>query len=329
MNKNEIDFVLIWVDNNDKEWLKSFQQHKYGGQQESSERFRDWDNLHYWFRAIEKNAPWVRKIHFVTCGHYPKWLNKAHPKLNLVSHQDYIDLNYLPTFSANPIEINLHKIQGLSEKFVFFNDDFFLLNPTIQEDFFKNDLPCDAMILNAQAGEGISHIIMNDLLVLNKYFNKKQVMKGNIWKWLNLKYGVNLLRSFCLLPWPKFTGFYDPHLPQPFLKSTFEKVWELESDLMNEVSSHKFRDSKDINQYLMRYWQLASGQFSPVSIMKQGCTYHVTDDNVEQSINMIKNSTYKMCCINDTAIISDFETVKKKVNQALEAKFPKKSSFEI
>lgn len=329
MNKSEIDFVLIWVDNNDKEWQKSFQQHKYGEQRESSERFRDWDNLHYWFRAIEKNAPWVRKIHFVTCGHYPAWLNKAHPKLNLVSHQDYIDSEYLPTFSANPIEINLHKIEGLSEKFVFFNDDFFLLNPTEQEDFFKNDLPCDAMILNAHAGEGISHIIMNDLLVLNQYFNKKQVMKNNIGNWLNLKYGINLLRSFCLLPWPKFTGFYDPHLPQPFLKSTFETIWDLESDLMNEVSSHKFRDSKDVNQYLMRYWQLASGKFSPISIMKQGRTYHLTDDNIEQSIDMIKNSTYKMCCINDTALISDFESVKQKVNQALAEKFPEKSSFEI
>nr|WP_244773647.1 stealth family protein [Alysiella crassa]UOP08008.1 stealth family protein [Alysiella crassa] len=201
MNNNEIDFVLIWVDNNDEEWLKSFQQYKYSEQRESSERFRDWDNLHYWFRAVEKNANWVRKIHFVTCGHYPKWLNKAHPKLNLVSHQDYIDLEHLPTFSSHVIEINLHKIQGLSEKFVFFNDDFFLLNPTMQEDFFQNDLPCDAMILNAHAGDGVSHIIMNNLLVLNKYFHKKQVIKNNIWKWLNLKYGVNLLRSFCLLPW--------------------------------------------------------------------------------------------------------------------------------
>ena len=45
-------------------------------------RYRDWNNLRYWFRGVEKFAPWVRKIHFVTWGHIPDWLDTTNPKIN-------------------------------------------------------------------------------------------------------------------------------------------------------------------------------------------------------------------------------------------------------
>ena len=122
--ENKIDFVMIWVDGGDIEWRK--EKNKYAGLPDDEIngeiRFRDWDNLKYWFRGVEKFAPWVNNVYFVTCGHYPKWLNLDCPKLKFVKHEDYIPKEYLPTFSANPIEINLHRIEGLSEKFVYFND---------------------------------------------------------------------------------------------------------------------------------------------------------------------------------------------------------------
>ena len=106
-------------------------------------RYRDWDTLKYWFRGVEKYAPWVNKIHFVTYGHLPKFLNTNNPKLNIVNHKDFIPKEYLPTFSANPIELNLHRIKDLSEQFVFFNDDMFVINKVKSTDFFKNGKPRD------------------------------------------------------------------------------------------------------------------------------------------------------------------------------------------
>ena len=53
-------------------------------------RYRDWDNLQFWFRGVEKFAPWVNKIHFVTYGHLPKWLNVNNKKLNIVNHKDFM-----------------------------------------------------------------------------------------------------------------------------------------------------------------------------------------------------------------------------------------------
>ena len=73
-----IDFVMLWVDDTDPEWRK--QRNLYSGKDEAmvdnrEARYRDWDTLKYWFRGVEKFAPWVNKIYFVTCGHLPEWLN--------------------------------------------------------------------------------------------------------------------------------------------------------------------------------------------------------------------------------------------------------------
>ena len=94
-----IDVVITWVDGDDPEWKqeKLKFEHSLAGdalpsQSDSSddcdERYRDWDMLRYLFRGIEKFMPWVRTIHFVTCGQIPVWMNVNHPQLNLVNHRD-------------------------------------------------------------------------------------------------------------------------------------------------------------------------------------------------------------------------------------------------
>lgn len=137
-NHKPIDFVIIWVDGNDPAWRAVKNQYvpRPVGEDDQEVRYRDWDNLQYWFRSVEKYTPWVRKIHFVTWGHLPKWLNVNHPKLHIVNHKDYIPEKYLPTFNSHTIEMNLHRIEGLAEQFVYFNDDMFLLKPVYMEDFF-------------------------------------------------------------------------------------------------------------------------------------------------------------------------------------------------
>ena len=131
---DKIDFVMTWVDNNDPEWQISYNQYKSNNNKQDVGivRYRDWENLKYWFRGIEKFAPWVNKVHLVTCGHKPSWLNVQAEKLNFITHSDYIPKEYLPVFSSHPIEIHLHRIPGLSDRFVYFNDDIFLINKTLK-----------------------------------------------------------------------------------------------------------------------------------------------------------------------------------------------------
>lgn len=327
---SDIDFVMIWVDGNDPEWRKS--KAAYSGEEAkfniNDVRYRDWDNLHYWFRCVEKFAPWVRKIHFVTCGHVPQWLKLEHPKLNFVKHSDYMAAEYLPTFSANPIELNLHRIEGLSEKFVFFNDDMFLIAPMKEEDFFVNGLPRGYAVLNPPTADkhGIATIIMNDLGVIAEHFDFKTQFKAHLSKWFHPAYGLQNLRTCLLLPWRRYVGFLDLHLPSSFLKSTFEAVWKEEEDLLKKVSSHRFRSDSDVNQWVMSYWQIATGRFVPGS-PKIGKAFYLSGD-VSGVVDIIKNQKMKMICLNDSEKVANIDTIRRQIAEAFDCIVGEKSTFE-
>jgi hypothetical protein len=141
-----MDFIIPWVDSNDPKWRKELEKHRKESGSAHEARFRDWENLKYWFRGVEKFAPWVDKIHFVTWGHLPEWLNTGHPKLNIVKHEDYIPQKYLPTFNSRTIDLNFHRIKDLNEEYVYFNDDMCLINRIEKECFFKNGKPCDMAV---------------------------------------------------------------------------------------------------------------------------------------------------------------------------------------
>lgn len=332
--KEKIDFVIAWVDGSDEEWSREKEKYKKPGKEDSTNskiRYRDWDQLKYWFRGVEKYAPWVNNIYFVTCGQKPEWLNENHPKIKLVNHKDYMDEKYLPTFSANPIELNFHKIDGLSEQFVYFNDDMFLVNPVKEEDFFKNGLPCDyyaeVPLVMYGAGDPFSYMMVNDSEFINKYFNKKYSLKQGMFDYINIKYGLKtILKNIFMFQYNHYSGFDTPHIPSSFLKSTYKEVWEKEEELLDKVSCNKFRSKEDVNQYVFKFWQLCSHKFYPRERQFGYC--FVASDDSKEIIKGIKSKKYKTICINDSDFVNDFEKVKNEINQAFESKFPNKSSFE-
>jgi len=332
-NNSNIDIVIPWVDGSDLEWQQEFR--KYAalatGRDDNSEiRYRDWDNLQYLFRGIEKFAPWVRKVHFITTGQKPKWLNLDAPKLNFVKHEDFIPKEWLPTFSVRPIELNLHRIEGLSEQFVYFNDDYFLLRPVKPERFFRNGLPCDMAILDTlPMGGPRGHMLMNDMNVVISHFPKSSVLKNNLWKFLNPRYGSQLLRSIPLIPFSVFPGFRNHHMPQAFLKSTFREVWEAEEPLLREVSGHRFRDITDVNQYMFRFWQLMSGKFHSINIVKGTCRYTLSDREADKLAAAIRTQKSEILVMADSENVTDFHALVAKINAAFDAILPEKSSFEI
>ncbi len=324
-----IDFVITWVDGNDPDWQA--EKRKYqpeGNTDDRPVRYLDWDNLQYWFRAVEKYAPWVNKIHFVTWGHLPKWLNVNHPKLNIVKHSDYIPAEYLPTFSSHPIELNLHRIEGLSENFVYFNDDMFLNAPVKPEDFFKNGKPVDRLVFDVMfpREDQIASIIYNNTCVISKYINKKNLVKKNLWKILYPFYGIAGIKNYLTLPLPWFTGFYNHHLPNNFTKSVFNELWEKENEILHGTCNRKFRSKDDVSPWLMRYWYLAQGHIMPCSY-RQGMIFEIKDDNLKL-YKAIEKEKYKLICCNDAGRYNDFEKQKEQLRQAFHIHLSKKSTFE-
>lgn len=334
---NKLDFVVTWVDGADKEWQKQRAMWAKKEQGADSElfkkwinndiRFRDWGLLKYWFRAVDKYASWVNKVYLVTCGQTPNWINTKNEKLILVNHEDFIPKKYLPTFNSNAIELNLHKIKGLSENFVYFNDDMFLTKMTKPEDFFDNNKPKQTAGLDCvNLDLYITHAEINNVKILNKHFDKKKVLKNNINKWINLKYGKNLLKTIALIPWQRFTGIQEYHACIPYKKETFKQVWRAEPDLLEQTLKSKFRNDTNVNHWLMENWQLLNGGFIPVNPKRY---WHIEEQITPKIADKIFSNAYTCVCINDVECTEDqFEKQKIIIQQKFQEIFPDKSSFE-
>ena len=190
----DVDFVITWVDMNDPEWLEEYLKYRNDKHNTrngvSVARFRDNGFLRYWFRGVEKYAPWVRLVHFIVSGRVPSWLDTDNPKLHIVRHEDFIPKEYLPTFNSVVIERYIHRIPGLSEHFVYFNDDFYIINQLPVERFFRNGLPCDIAVqdYNPSWSQWYKRI-KNNLRIINSHFSKKEVMAKWHGKWFHKSYG--------------------------------------------------------------------------------------------------------------------------------------------
>lgn len=329
---NTIDFVVTWVDGNDPDWLREREQYMPSRNDSgtSVNRYRDWGLMRYWFRAVEKFAPWVNKVYFVTWGHYPEWLNLDNPKLMLVNHKDYIPHEYLPTYNTNVIELNLHRISELSEHFVLFNDDVFLTDHVTETDFFVKGVPCDVAMLgqlSALTPEDVfPHMILNNMAVINKYFDKKTVVRDNWSKFFSLKYGKEIIRNILLYNSRYFSCFYEPHLTIAFRKKAYEEIWEKEPMLLANTSRNKFRTKDDVTDWLIKAWQTCKGQIVPRRFDWGKCFSIGDDADITKAIT---SGEYKVICLNDSNPNLDFEKNQAELVAAFEEILPDKCSFEM
>ena len=144
MKKFPVDVVYTWVDGSDSRWLekkkrtlKEYADHHASEEVSGAGRFRNNDELKYSVRSVMRFAPWIRKVFIVTDDQVPDWLDTSNRRVEIVDHKDIFDnKDDLPSFNSQAIEMRLHHIAGLSERFLYFNDDFFLGRPTSVSDFF-------------------------------------------------------------------------------------------------------------------------------------------------------------------------------------------------
>ena len=330
-----IDIVVPWVDPTDPAWQAS--RAKAAGveikdtEDDSEARYRDWDTIRFLFRGIEKYAPWVRTVHFVTVGHLPAWLNEDAPHLHIVRHTDYIPKAYLPTFSSHTIELNMHRIPGLAEHFIYFNDDILILKDLSRKHFFLHGLPRDAAVHTAMTSThrySVKDTALTDIEIINDHFDKRKVIRGNLTKWFNPAYGGEAFKTLLLTPWNKFSDLQTWHSCVPFLKCTFEEVWNQEFEALDSTCRHPFRTRRDVNQWLMRDWQLVKGDFIPIGAGDSN--YYVLRNDNHKLIEDLRGQKYSIVCLNDNGEeeIENFEKVKSTLTRAMEEILPEKSSYE-
>ena len=338
MKEQQIDFVVLWLDSNDPQWQKDYATYsphaKFG---KDNVRFRDHNIFRYWFRAVEKYAPWVRKVFLITNGKFPDWINTECSKLELVKHSDYIPEDLLPTFNSGVIETFVHRIKGLSEHFVYFNDDFFLNAPVKPDYYFINGLPCDnnketcfnVPIYTKEDRLGITTMMLTDIGIINHYFNRWRTVMQSPTRWFGTHLGIKGIIMSCVLAKQRlFVGFTNYHIEQAFLKSVFEEVWDKEGAFVLQTST-RFRTDVSINQYLFRYWQFATNKFYPKK--RSRAFFFLNNRNVIKDLEKtMMEEKCKSICLNDSTFCSDedYEFLKEKLPILFEKKFPTKSSFE-
>lgn len=330
-----IDIVVTWVDESDQKWLadKEYHLNQVAGDRKSGNgacRYRKWDFFRYWFRAIEAYAPWVNCVYFVTYGHIPDWLNTESPKLKIVRHDEFIPAEYLPTFSSIPIEFNLHRIKGLNENFIYFNDDLFLSRPCLPEDFFVEEKPVLCPVpapLYFLRNDASSHIMFSTYSEINAHNDISKAIYRNAHLW----YSPQNMRHFGLVSKAyrnnAIFGMSFSHMGVPFVKSTMEKAWD-KYESIAQTCTHKFRTPMDVMHYLFTAEDILSGNFIPCKTNHYGKILNMEDYETIESIFRKKDNL--MVCFNDSNSYTreKVKEINSNIGRILQFIFPEKSGFE-
>ena len=292
-----MDIVITYVNGLDPEWQKEYEKHTKTPILEK--RFRDWGTLKYLMRGIEKNMPFIRKVHLVVASEsqVPAWIDKE--STNIVLHSDIIPAEFLPTFNSNTIEMHLHRIKGLDEEYLYFNDDIFPLKPCKPTDFFIDG--CGKL--------GMSRHI----LALNMF--KKICRNSNriAHKALGLKPSICFLRP--------------QHICTPMLKSICEEVYEkVENDIVASLSIT--RKSYNLTQYLFLDYMYLKGKLTNSRLAKKHFSLGLASEN--RIRKYIESPKYSLVCINDVQMSKEsYSDLRKVLLETFERVLPEKSKFEL
>jgi hypothetical protein len=145
-----IDAVIAWVDGSDPRHHEKLLRFRTSHDKAGRTRYADRGEIYYCIASILKYAPFIRRIWIVTDGQRPAQLEAfvraglcAPDFLQVVDHGELFEgyREYLPTFTARSIEAMLWRLPGLSESYVYLNDDFFLNAPVTPQDWFRDGKP--------------------------------------------------------------------------------------------------------------------------------------------------------------------------------------------
>jgi hypothetical protein len=269
-----IDAVICWVDSSDPVWRAVFEQYRHEAKESTAthaSRFNNADELRYCLRSLKMHLPWLRKVWVVTMHQKPGWWVDS-SYVTLISHDQIMPASALPTFNSLAIETCLHRIPGLSQRFLYLNDDFFFGRPVPETCFFNKQI----MVLP---------------------WHEKHALPPaprNVYEDVLFNTGMLLAQTFGIQPAAQV--FYRPwHHAMPKTIGAYERTWELFPELMQATCHGRFRERSHIIHYMVNYVALLEQQ----AVVKPGLmTYKFY--NSDREWNPDKNNALPhMLCIND------------------------------
>lgn len=308
-----VDAVYTWVDGDDLRWqgARKEARTRVASQvlptADDRGRFTSHDELRYSLRSLEYFAPWIRRVHLVTAGQTPKWLNASDERLNVVDHRDlFANPTDLPTFNSHAIEAQLHNIRGLTEHFIYMNDDVFLGRPLSPSKFFTPSgqpkfFPSENVI-RASAEE--------ELPVDVAARNNRAIIEG--------QFGKTISRKF-------------KHAPHAQRRSTLESIGREHAEAVARTTSAKFRSETDLSipSSLAHYYGLCVGKAVPGTIEYGYVDIGASEAQV-QLLRILNGRRPETFCINEVkSRPHKQDQVSKMIYHFLERAFPLASNFEL
>lgn len=307
----DIDLVYLWVNGNDPKWVAKRNAHigKPTGKQENCKgRYADSGELKYSLRSVEKYAPWIRKIFIVTDDQVPEWLDTTNPKIQIVDHTEILPAESLPCFNSSLLEQFLYKIPGLSEYFIFSNDDMYINRPVTPGDFFdEHNLP---------------YLFMNrkPFRKLEFWFREK-VMKKPLSQYLQK---INNASCLAEKHYGRYYGSKLHHNMDAYCKSIFVRTHQLFGEQINTMLLHHMRSDLDIHRTLYSYVAQAEklGHLCYVS-QKHSFRLHI---NNRSHYHKFERYNPVLFCMNDSEHANDDD--RRFAIEYVSKLFPEKSQFE-
>ncbi|MGW7356900.1 stealth family protein [Streptomyces sp. NPDC054802] len=310
-----IDVVYTWVDDSDPVWRASRDRARQGfsgdglhEQAANDSRYTSRDELRYSLRSLHQYAPWVRNIYLVTAGQVPSWLHAQHANLRVVDHREiFSDAAALPTFNSHAIESQLHHIPGLSEFFLYLNDDVFFGRPVTPAHFFHPN--------------GIT-----------KFFTSPALIPGGVVSPADLPVNAAGKNSRWLIAQKFGTAISQKmkHTPHALRRSVLQEIEETFAEQHATTQRSRFRSPEDvpIASSLHHYFAYHSARATLGDIQYR--YIDLSADLAERRLNtLLANRNMDTFCLNDTVESADPEAQRDMLNQFLDAYFPVPSPYEV
>ena len=284
--KRDIDLVVPMVFPQDPEWQRDYARYHSGGQVTSHVRFRSWDTEELLVRCCMKYMPWIRCIYILLAreSQAQPWMRGLQSSsLRIVFHREFIPAEHLPCFASPCIEMFMHRISGLSECFIYANDDMFPLSPLEPSDFFRSGpdgtpLPCQ--------------VITDRTYPANpNTFQKKCMWQQNM---IGKPFGKHFTRTY------PDTG----HIFSAILKSSCEEVWRRHGDEISKYLSPLSRTDHSANNWIYLLYQQYTGRYVAHRPIR-----HYTDQNTPTANlgAIIRDPQAGIVCLNDNERIGDWQ----------------------
>jgi hypothetical protein len=223
-------------------------------------------------------APWVRRIHLVTAGQVPDWLDVDHPMVDLVDHRDILPADALPTFNSHAIETGLHRIEGLAEHFVYLNDDVMLGRPLRPERFFSP--------------AGLSAVFYSPMTIgLADDPEAPPFLKA---AWNNRR----LLRE----AFGAVTTSNLAHTPHAHRVSLLDELSERFADAVDATARSPFRSGDDVSTLssLAQHYGLLTGRAFVGELGEEGLAYvNISNADVDWQLNRLHARAQDFICLGD------------------------------